>query len=76
MGKGVWKEYERYEMNKRQGTILGMQEDEAYKYLGYLQTEGIAQNISKQKATDTYMKRLKAILRSELSARNISKAFL
>lgn len=74
MEKGKWTYHEGYEVNKWQGKITSMQEGEKYKYLGYLQTQGIDQKEAKKVATDTYIHRLRTILKTELSARNTTHA--
>lgn len=74
MVKGKWKEDEGYEINSGLETIMGLAEKERYKYLGYLQSQGIDHRQEKKKATDNYMKRLRNILKTELSARNTARA--
>lgn len=74
MLKGVWAENEGYEIDEQQGRIEGMLENEKYKYLGYMQALGIDHKASKQRVTDAYKMRLRAILKSELSGRNTAFA--
>lgn len=74
MSKGEWVEHPGYEVNKQQGTIKGMAEEEKYKYLGYLQSRGIDDKLAKEMMSNNYILRVRAILKTELSARNKAKA--
>nr|XP_018896013.1 PREDICTED: uncharacterized protein LOC109029817 [Bemisia tabaci] len=68
--KGVWSAHEGYEPAGQEGKIEGMLENDQYKYLGYLQARGIQPKEAKQQVSDDYKRRLRSILKSELSARN------
>ena len=72
--KGVWVKHAGYEANHDQGFVEGMEEEEQYKYLGYLQDRDLDHKGAKEKATDTYLQRIRALLRSKLSGRNMAKA--
>lgn len=74
MKKGKWVQHEGYEAGGNQGRIEGMEEGEKYKYLGYLQAQEIDQKTAKQTFTNTYLQRIRALLRSKLSAKNMAKA--
>lgn len=72
--KGKWEEHEGHNVNEWQGMVIGMERNEKYKYLGYLQSIGIDQKIAKETAIKTYMQRVKSILKTELSAGHTAKA--
>ena len=72
--KGVWSAHEGYEPAGQEGKIEGMLENDQYKYLGYLQARGIQHKDAKQQVSDDYKRRLRSILKSELSARNTALA--
>ena len=74
MENGKWARHDNFEVNVHQGTIVGMEEGEQYKYLGYLQAQGFDHKTAKKEATDTYLKRVRSILRSKLSGKNMAKA--
>ncbi|VEN60233.1 unnamed protein product, partial [Callosobruchus maculatus] len=73
MKKGKWIKNTGYTVDN-QGKITGMEEAENYTYLGYAQAQGIEQKTCKKKLVNTYLTRLRALLKTELSARNMSKA--
>lgn len=50
--------------------IEGMLENDRYKYLEYMHSRGMQHEDSKLQVSDDYKRRLRAILKSELSARN------
>ena len=54
--------------------IKSLDENTSYKYLGMLETENIKNTEMKEQVTSEYKKRLKNILKSELNARNLTKA--
>lgn len=70
--KGKWHKDEGFRMLQRSGggLITPMERDESYKYLGFLQSQGINQKQVKAELINKMKVRLKAILRSHLSARN------
>lgn len=71
---GKWTEHTGFEAGRGQGMIAAMQEDERYRYLGYLQARGIDYKAAKETTACTYLQRLRKILKSKLSARNKAKA--
>lgn len=73
MEKGKWERHEGYEVAK-QGLIAGMEEEDRYKYLGYLQARSIDQNLAKDTLKKTYFHRLRRILKTELNSGNTTKA--
>lgn len=72
--KERWLEHTAYEVEASQETVTGVGEDELYRYLGYLQARGVDDKISKQETLRKYLPRLRCLLRTKLSARNMTKA--
>lgn len=71
MEKGEWVSHEGYETVEK---IEGMEKEEAYKYLGYLQARGIEIKIAKQQIKQDIGKRTSLIMKTELNAANKIKA--
>lgn len=51
-----------------------MEEDEHYKYVGYMQAIGINHKTAKEQITNEYLSRLKTLFRTSLSEINVTKA--
>lgn len=73
MVKGKWAEKKNYDVS-HQGIVEGMDKNETYVYLGYAQARGIDHKQCKEDLRNTYLSRLRSILKTELSARNTTKA--
>ncbi|KAI4469561.1 hypothetical protein MML48_1g01499 [Holotrichia oblita] len=72
MAGGKWQPSENYNLDE--GAIESMEDQEHYKYLGYLQSGPIDQKLCKRLLMDRYTQRLKAILKTELVGKNKVRA--
>lgn len=76
MEKGEWVHHVRYEVDLNGGIIIGMVQEEKYRYIGYLLSRGIDHKGAKQKSVDTYFNSIRSILRSKFSARKMAKVII
>lgn len=74
MRGGKWERHEGYEVVTRDEMIMGMEEQERYKYLGYQQARGIDHANTKKQLQEEYQQRLKTLLKTKLSAKNLARA--
>lgn len=69
-----YKKLEECEVNKQQEIIERREEREKFENLGYLQAQGIYHKVVKGNVTNTYLKKVNAILNALLSSKNVSLA--